>query len=104
MSNRFASNKRAIAECDVCGFRFKLRDLRNLVVKGKVTSTKACRECWNPDQPQLHLGETPVSDPQAIRDPRPDFTGYPQSRALILPTAPTVALVPAVGWVTIVIT
>ena len=33
---------------------------------------KACPECWNPDQPQLRLGEFPVDDPQAIRDPRPD--------------------------------
>jgi hypothetical protein len=103
MSNRFASDKKAISECDRCGFRFKLKQLRNLVIKGKITAIKACPECWEPDQPQLHLGEYPVSDPQAIRNPRPDFTGYPQSRALVLPVA-TPALNPAVGWVTIVIT
>mgnify|MGYP003642254069 FL=1 len=67
MSNRFASTKRAIAECDICGFQYKLRELKNLVRKGQDTNLKAC-----PDQPQLKLGEFPVNDPQAIRDPRPD--------------------------------
>jgi hypothetical protein len=49
------------------------------------------------------LGMFPVSDPQAIRDPRPDFTGYPQSRARIQPVDPLVAF-GHVGYVTIVIT
>ena len=69
---RFASNKRAIAECDICGFQYKLRDLRDLIEKGRNTNLKACNECWNPDHPQLKLGEFPVDDPQAIEDPRPD--------------------------------
>ena len=72
MANRFASAKRAIAECDICGFQYKLKELRNLIRKGQDTNLKACPECWNPDQPQLRLGEFPVDDPQAIRDPRPD--------------------------------
>jgi|TARA_E500000318_G_C3561598_1_gene213701 hypothetical protein len=72
MSNRFASNKIAIAECDICGFQYKLRELRNLIVKDRDTNLKACIECWEPDHPQLKLGEFPVDDPQAIRDPRPD--------------------------------
>ena len=72
MSNRFASARKAIAMCDVCGFEYKLKELKNLVTKGRNTNIKACPECWNPDQPQLKLGEFPVDDPQAIRDPRPD--------------------------------
>lgn len=103
MTNRFASGQKAISECDVCGFRYKLRDLQVLIIKGKNTNILACTECWNPDHPQLHLGEYPVSDPQAIRNPRPDFTGYPQSRELTLPVS-TPALIPAIGWVKIVIT
>jgi hypothetical protein len=87
----------------VCGFRYKLRDLQVLIIKGKNTNILACTECWNPDHPQLHLGEYPVSDPQAIRNPRPDFTGYPQSRELTLPVS-TPALIPAIGSVKIVIT
>ncbi len=87
----------------MCGFRYKLRDLQVLIIKGKNTNILACTECWNPDHPQLHLGEYPVSDPQAIRNPRPDFTGYPQSRELTLPVS-TPALIPAIGSVKIVIT
>jgi hypothetical protein len=72
MGNRFASDRIAIALCDVCGFQYKLKQLKDLVVKGRNTDIKACPECWNPDQPQLKLGEFPVEDPQAIRNPRPD--------------------------------
>lgn len=91
MSNRFASTKIAIAECDICGFRYRLRELRNVIVKGRDTNVKACHQCWDPDHPQLKLGEFPVSDPQAIRNPRPDYAGYPQSRAQIIPQRSVVA-------------
>jgi|TARA_R110000803_G_scaffold191605_2_gene254296 hypothetical protein len=72
MGERFASAKKALALCDVCGFEYKLKELRNLVAKGRDTNIKACPECWNPSQPQLKLGEYPVDDPQAIRNPRVD--------------------------------
>ena len=72
MANRFANGAKAFGFCDVCGFRFDLKKLKNLTVKTKQTQTKACPQCWVPDQPQLQLGMYPVSDPQAIRDPRPD--------------------------------
>lgn len=85
MSARFASGKNAIAECDVCGFRYRLHELRSLVKKGVTTSIQACPTCWNPDHPQNELGRYPVDDPQAIRNPRPDFAGYAQSRAQIIP-------------------
>ena len=75
MGSRFASDRIAIAMCDVCGFQYKLKELKSLVVKGRDTNIKACPECWNPDQPQLKLGEFPVDDPQAIRNPRPDDGG-----------------------------
>ena len=80
MGDRFASAKKAIALCDVCGFQYKLKELRNLVVKGRDTDIKACPECWNPSQPQLKLGEYPVDDPQALRDPRPDSAELVESR------------------------
>ena len=79
---RYASAKIAVAECDICGFRYKLKELKNLIVKGRDTNVKACPECWNPDQPQLRLGEFPVDDPQAIRDPRPDFAWLESSRKI----------------------
>lgn len=36
------------------------------------TGLLVCEECWDPDQPQNHLGRNPVNDPQALRNPRPD--------------------------------
>ena len=60
MSSRFASSKNALAMCDVCGFQYKLRKLKDLVRKGISTNIKACPTCWNPDHPQLKLGMYPV--------------------------------------------
>jgi hypothetical protein len=75
MPSQFASGKYAIAECDRCGQRFKLKELKKLVIKTQIKNILVCRECWEPDQPQLQLGMYPVNDPQALRNPRPD-TSY----------------------------
>ena len=72
MTERCASSKNALGLCDVCGFQYKLKELQPLFVKGRNTHMHACEECWSPDHPQLKLGEFPVNDPQAIRNPRPD--------------------------------
>lgn len=74
MGNRFSSGKNSIAMCDRCGFRFKLTELRKLVVKTKINNVLVCSACWDPDQPQLLLGMYPVDDPQAVRNPRRDTT------------------------------
>jgi len=74
MANRFSSGKNSIAECDRCGFRFKLTVLRKEVVKTKTYNLLVCPACWDPDQPQLQLGMYPVDDPQGVRDPRPDVS------------------------------
>jgi hypothetical protein len=74
MSNQFASGKRAIAMCDRCGQQFKLKTLRNEIIKTKKYQLLVCNECWDPDQPQLQLGMYPVYDPQALRNPRKDTT------------------------------
>ena len=74
MGNRFSSGKHSIAECDRCGFRFKLKDLKIEVVKTKPYQLKVCQPCWDPDHPQLQLGMYPVNDPQAVREPRPDVS------------------------------
>ena len=73
MSNKFTTGKRAIADCDRCGFRFKLKELKELVIKTKQVNIKVCNACWEQDHPQLQLGMYPVSDPQAVRNPRPDL-------------------------------
>jgi hypothetical protein len=72
MGNRFSSGKNSIAECDRCGFRYKLKYLKKLVIKTKQVTIKVCPTCWEPDQPQLQLGMYPVQDPQAVREPRRD--------------------------------
>jgi hypothetical protein len=73
MSSKFTSGKHAIGNCDVCGFQYKLNDLRDLFIRTKDSYVKACNECWNPDQPQNLQGMYPVNDPQAVRNPRPDI-------------------------------
>lgn len=74
MPNRFASGKFAIAECDRCAQRYKLKELRTQILKTKPYKVKVCRSCWDPDHPQLSLGLYPVNDPQAVREPRPDVS------------------------------
>jgi hypothetical protein len=74
MGNKFASGKNAISECDRCGFRFKLKQLKRLIIKTKNVNILVCPECWEPDQPQLQLGMYPIDDPQALRNPRPDLS------------------------------
>ena len=72
MANRFANGAKAWGVCDRCGFRFDLKKLKNEVVKTKQTQIRSCPQCWSPDHPQLQLGMYEISDPQAIRDPRPE--------------------------------
>lgn len=75
MPTKYASGKHSIAECDRCGQRYKLSELKKLTIKTKQVSIKVCFECWEMDQPQLQLGMYPVNDPQAVIEPRPD-TSY----------------------------
>lgn len=79
MPSKYSSGKNAIAQCDRCNFRYKLKQLKRLVIKTKNVNILVCPECWEPDQPQLSLGLYPVNDPQAVRNPRPDSNSYYQS-------------------------
>ena len=74
MATQYASGKYAIAECDRCGQRYKLSELKKEIIKTKLFQIKVCPSCWDPDQPQLSLGLYPVQDPQAVREPRPDVS------------------------------
>ena len=78
MGNKFASGKNAIAMCDRCGFQYKLKQLKGLIIKTKNVNILVCPSCWEPDQPQLQLGMYPVDDPQGLRNPRND-TSYLQA-------------------------
>ena len=79
MPSKYSSAKNSISQCDRCGFRFKLKQLKQLVIKTKNVNILVCPECWEPDQPQLSLGLYPVNDPQAVRNPRPDSPSYFQA-------------------------
>jgi len=74
MANKYSSGKYSIAECDRCGQRYKLKELKREIIKTKLYNIKVCPTCWDPDQPQLSLGLYPVYDPQAVREPRPDVS------------------------------
>jgi hypothetical protein len=100
MSTRFASGKKALGVCDVCGFTYLLRNLKNVVVKGRDTNIKACPECWDTDHPQLKQGMFKVDDPQSLRDPRPDTNQLASSRAINQPVS-GLAVATFVGRVTI---
>ena len=76
MGNKFSSGKNSIAECDRCGFRYKLTNLKKEIIKTKIYNLLVCPSCWDPDQPQLQLGMFPVDDPQGVKDPRPDLSYY----------------------------
>jgi len=82
MSNQFANGKLAFGFCDRCGFRYDLKDLQFQIVNMRNTNMKVCPTCMDADNPQLQLGRFPVSDPQALRDPRPD-QGLRSSRNMI---------------------
>jgi len=86
MGRRYTSGKHAIADCDRCGFQYKLKELKSLYVRTTDTHIKVCKNCWEPDHPQNMQGMYPVDDPQAVRDPRPDtsfgVTGAESSRVI----------------------
>jgi len=84
MPSKFASGKHAIAECDRCGQRYKLKELKKQTIKTKLYNIKVCPSCWDPDHPQLQLGLYPVNDPQAVREPRPDVSYYQSGNSGVL--------------------
>ena len=69
--SKYARGKYAFGFCDLTGFRYPLRELKPEVVEGKLTGSHVGFDVWSPDQPQNWLGAIPVSDPQALWDPRP---------------------------------
>lgn len=71
MSNPFAVGRKALGACDRCGQVFKLSELVVEYEKRRPTGLLVCKSCDDEDHPQLYLGETPVNDPQALRNPRP---------------------------------
>jgi hypothetical protein len=67
----FASEKRAIGDCDRCGLTYPLKELKFVTIRMKKTNIRVCPECFELDHPQFKLGTFKVFDPQALKDPRP---------------------------------
>lgn len=97
----FASGKKALAICDICGLRTKYNRLKYVYVDGRRT-TKACPGCWDTDHPQLQAGKLRIVDAVALRDPRSDTPERAESRSLIHPAGSVVAT-GFIGTVTITV-
>ena len=68
----YARGKHAFGFCDVTGFRYALRDLVPLIRDGRDTGFRVGFDVLDKDNPQYELGRMKMSDPQALRNPRPD--------------------------------
>ena len=77
----YARGKHAFGFCDVTGFRYALRDLVPLIRDGRDTGFRVGFDVLDKDNPQYELGRMKMSDPQALRNPRPD-TALEESRIL----------------------
>ena len=72
MSDSWATGSRAFGFCDRCAQRYQLSELAFQIINKRNSGLKVCPECLDIDQEQLRLGEVDSSDPQSLRDPRPD--------------------------------
>ena len=87
---KYSAGKRALGQCDRCGFVYRLKTLQRQIVNRVDSGLRVCRSCLDTDHPQLQLGRYPVHDPQALRDPRPDTATLGASRAQLV-AVPSVA-------------
>ena len=68
----YARGKKALGQCDRCGFTCKLSELQYEIFDSKRNGLRVCYECLDEDQPQLKLGELNIVDPQNLYNPRVD--------------------------------
>ena len=68
----YARATKALGECDRCGFTYKLNDLRYEVEDQTRNGLRVCSDCFDPDHPQLRVGEVNASDPQSLFNARVD--------------------------------
>lgn len=81
MANAFSAGKKAVGICDRCGFRYPLNKMKTEVVDSRTKNNLVCRDCFDTDHPQWKAGRKLMSDPQSVRNPRPD-TALMDSRSL----------------------
>tara|TARA_R100001129_G_scaffold185706_1_gene174803 strand:+ start:838 stop:1149 length:312 start_codon:yes stop_codon:yes gene_type:complete len=68
----YAKGKKALGICDRCGFTYKLSELKYEIEDKVRNGLRVCTYCFDPDHPQLRVGELQTSDPQALFNPRVD--------------------------------
>jgi len=68
----YARGKKALGQCDRCGFSYKLNVLRYEIFDSKRNGLRVCLECFDEDHPQLKLGELNIVDPQTLFNARVD--------------------------------
>lgn len=88
----YANGKKALGICDVCGFTYKLRQLKDVVRNRVRTGLKACPSCWEDDHPQYELSRIRIEDAQAIRDPRPDYAERASLRGITIDVSTVVGI------------
>ena len=99
----YARGKYAYGYCDKTGFRYPLNELVWEYKDGQKTGFRVGRDVVDPDHPQNFLGRLKITDPQSLRNPRPD-TSLEESRGLFgwNPVGnPLVYMVGSVGTVTV---
>ncbi len=67
--------------CARCSFRYPLRTLRTETINNQQTALLVCTQCWDPDQPQNHIGEINLVEVTPLRNLAPD-EGLSESREL----------------------
>ena len=78
----YARGKKALGQCDRCGFTYKLAELKYEIFDGKRNGLRVCYDCLDEDHPQLKLGELNIVDPQNLYNPRVD-TGEKESTTYV---------------------
>ena len=68
----YAAGKKALGDCDRCGFTYKLNSLKYEIQDSIRNGLRVCNYCFDEDQPQFKLGEVNTADNQALFNPRVD--------------------------------
>jgi len=74
---RYASGKKSVAVCDRCGLKYPYKKLKEEIYNRRPNGLRVCSSCLDDDHPQLQLGRQKISDPQALRNPRPEDKDAP---------------------------
>ncbi len=77
----YARGKKALGICDKTGFQYPLSELVYETNNGRRTGLRVGRDVADADHPQNFIGRLRISDPQSLKDPRPEQS-LPQQRGL----------------------